>query len=292
MNINIDTSLYRAPTQKEIDKAKSYVLRRESYAQALDERIDTILTEAAGEIAQICLKYNIPAKDFTLTSNEQMFEEVSEIMDDADERIMSLIEDYSVIPAKDNGYKKLILLWIATLGRGGMNLQQTLSGYMKRYLYDTEALIAAYKLRMENNPSFTQASAITQIKAALHSVYTTPAVVAAMRGLTQMQAMYIRTHGVHRDDVPLPIVGRSNSNANNVISMAGTTMRMAWMRELGMEYRESEGIAGFYVLRGSSYDCPICNEQATFHPINDIGELPMYHVHCQCYAVPVYYKQQ
>lgn len=291
MKIDIDTSQYRMPTQKEVDDAKKFVLRRENYANILESRIDNILTDAAGRIAQICLKYNIPAKDFTMTSNQQMFDEVSEVMDEIDEQIMELIQQFAQAATKKESHKHLLLLWIATLGRGNMNLQQTLDGYLNRYLYDLEALIAAYKLRMENNPSFKQSTAITQIKSAQHSVYTTPTVVSAMRGVNQMQARYIRTHGVHKDDIPLPIVGSSNSNANNVISMAKQTVQMAWMRELMLEAREDDSIAGYYVARGSSYPCDFCQSYVGFHPANDLDALPPRHSSCFCYAIPIYNKQ-
>lgn len=289
MKIDIDTSQYRMPTQKEVDNAKKYILRRENYAQILDSRVDAILTDAAGRIAQICLKYKIPAKDFTMTSNQQMFEEVSDVMDEVDEQIMELIRQFSTASTKSESHKHLLLLWIAALGRDNMNLQQTLDGYLNRYLYDLEALIAAYKLRMEDNPSFKQSAAITQIKSAQRSVYTTATVVSAMRGINQMQARYIRTHGVHRDDVPLPIVGSSNSNANNVISMAKQTMRMAWMREQLMDFKE-DGAKGYIQMRGSSYPCEICDSEAGVYQgdFNDMLSRPFPHPNCMCFRVPLF----
>lgn len=287
MKIDIDTTKYQIPTQKEVDDAKKYILRRENYAQVLESRVDAILTDAAGRIAQICLKYNIPAKDFTMTSNQKMFQEVSEVMDEVDEEIMALIQQFSTIPAKSESHKHLLLLWISTLGRANMNLQQTLDGYLNRYLYDLEALVAAYKLRMEKYPSLKQSTVIAQIKSAQRSVYTTPAVVSAMRGVNQMQARYIRTHGVHRDNIPLPIVGRSSSNANNVISMAKQTMQMAWMKEYMNEMSDMDGIAGYYVMRGSSYPCDYCQSFVGFHPIQDTDSLPLYHGNCRCFAIPV-----
>lgn len=289
MKIDIDTSQYRMPTQKEVDDAKKYILRRENYAQVLESRIDTILTDAAGEIAQICLKYNIPATSFTMSSNDQMFGEVSEVMNRVEDEIMALIEQFSTASSNDNGNKKLIALWIATLGRGNMNLQQTLSGYLNRYLYDLEALIASYKLQMEKYPQTKESAVISEIKSAQHSVYSTPAVIAAMKGIAQMQARYIRTHGVHRDSIPLPIVGSSNSNANNVISMATTTMRMAWMREQLMEFRDN-GAIGYVQVRSSSIPCPLCDEEVGFHSgdLNAMMERAYPHPNCVCRRIPIY----
>lgn len=295
MKLDIDTSQYRYPAQKEVDDAKKFILRRENYAQILDSRVDAILTDTAGKIAQICLKYNIPAKDFTMTSNQQMFQEVSDVMDEAEEKIMSLIEDFSTRVTDDNGKKKLILLWIASLGRNNMNLQQTLDGYMYRYLYDLEAIIAAYKLKMEDNAKLTSASVVSQIKASQHSIYTNPVVVSAMsaKNISQMQAKYIRTHGNHKGDgVPLSYIGASNSNANNVINMAKLTMRMAWSRNLVIDYTSDKEIVGYYVARGSSYPCDYCQSYVGFHPISDADALPPRHNSCQCFVIPIYNKEQ
>lgn len=292
MKLDIDTSKYRYPTQKELDDAKKFILRRENYAQILDSRVDAILTDAAGQIAQICLKYNIPAKDFTMTSNQQMFQEVSDVMDEAEEQIMALIQDFSTRVTTDNGKKKLILLWIASLGRNNMNLQQTLDGYMYRYLYDLEAIIAAYKLRMEGNSKLTSAAVVSQIKASQHSVYTNPAVVAAMsaKNIGQMQAKYIRSHGNHKGDgVPLSYVGVSNSNANNVVNMAKITMQMAWMREELMDFKDS-GAKAYIQLRGSMYPCSICDEATGVYEgdLNAMLSRPFVHPSCMCYRVPLY----
>ena len=292
MDIDIDTELYRMPTQKEVDDAKKYILRRESYAQILGSRIDALLVDAAGQITQICLKYNIQAKDFTMTADKKMYQEVSEVMDNLDEEIMALIQQFSTECTKSESHKHLLLLWIATLGRANLNLQQTLDGYLNRYLYDLEALIASFKLRMENNPSFKQSAVISQIKAAQHSVYTTPAVREAMAYKRQMSARYLKTRGVHRDDVPLPITGSSNSNANNVENMAKITLQMAWMREELDEWEE-DGAVGYYQLRGSSYPCEICDAAVGFYlGFPDRLEGDIEHPHCQCWRIPIYRKEE
>ena len=291
ITINLDTSKYRLPTQEEIDDAKKFILKRGDAASSLESLIDNILVEAAGEIARICLKYNIPAKDFTMSANKQMFSEVESVMDRIDEEIMSLIQGYSTKVANDKNRKKLLAAYIASLGRGNNNLQDTLDGYLYRYLYDLEAIIASMKLSMENNAKLSSATIVAKIKSSQHSIYTTPEVRSAMsaKNLAMMQATYIRTHGNHSSDgVPLSSIGVSNSNANNVENMAKTTLAMAWMKNLAIEFQEDNEIVGFWVARGSSYDCKICNSQVGFHSKDDLAGLPLYHSHCCCVAIPIY----
>lgn len=291
LKIKLDTSKYRLPTQEEIDKAKKFILKRENTANSLETLIDNILVDAAGEIAQICVKYNIPAKDFKMTANKQMFAEVEAVMDRIDEEIMSLIQEYSLKVTDSEARKKMLALYISSLGRGNNNLQKTLDGYLYRYLYDLETIIASMKLAMENNANLSLSAAISKIKSSQHSIYTTPEVKSAMsaKNLAMMQATYIRTHGNHSSDgVPLSSVGVSNSNANNVANMAKNTMAMAWMKNLAIDFQEDNAIVGFWVARGSSYDCKICNEQVGFHSKDDLDGLPLYHSHCKCFAIPIY----
>lgn len=291
LKIKLDTSKYRLPTQEEIDKAKKFILKREDTANSLETLIDNILVDAAGEIAQICLKYNIPAKDFKMTANKQMFAEVEKVMDRIEGEIMSLIQEYSLKVTDSEARKKMLALYISSLGRGNNNLQKTLDGYLYRYLYDLEAIIASMKLSMGNNTKLTLAAVVAKIKASQHSIYTTPEVKTAMsaKNLAMMQATYIRTHGNHSTDgVPLSSVGVSNSNANNVTNMAKITLDMTWMQNLAIDFQENNDIVGFWVARGSSYDCKICNSQVGFHKKEDLGGLPLYHSRCCCVAIPIY----
>ena len=291
VSINLDTSKYRMPTQDEVNNAKRFIRNRERTASALETIIDNILTQAAGEIAEACLKYNIPAKDFSMTANKQMFAEVSTVMDRIEEEIMSLIQEYSLKATNDKDRKKLLAAYIASLGRGNNNLQDTLEGYLYRYLYDLEAIIAAMKLSMENNAKLSSAAVVAKIKSSQHSIYTTPEVKSAMsaKNLAAMQATYIRTRGNHSfDGVPLSSVGVSNSNANNVVNLAKTTMAMAWMKNLAATFQDNDEVVGYWVARGSSYDCKICNSQVGFHKKDDLGGLPLYHSHCCCVAIPIY----
>lgn len=292
INIKIDTTKFLKPTLQDINKAKNFILKREYTSNSLGTRIDNILTNAAGEIAQICLMYNIPAKSFKLTTNKQMFAQIEEVMNRIEDEIMTLIVEYSVKNTKSEKSKKAIVAYIASLGRRNNTLQDTLRGYLFRYLYDLEALIAAIKLSMENNSNLTKSAAIAKIKSSLHSVYATPEVRLAMskKNIIAMQAMYLLSHGNHSvDNVPLSSIGASSSNAVNVINMAKTTMNMAWMREQLMEF-ESSNVEYYYQQRGSSYPCSLCDAEVGLHKADINEEYP--HPNCKCWRVPIFTIEQ
>ena len=284
IKIKLDGSQYRLPTQEDITSAKQFILRRNDYARLLESKVDDYLEDAAQDIVTICYKYNVDPKDFAINSkyNEKMMEEISEVMDELEADIMSFIYDYSLRVTDDKKHRNLLAAWIATLGRGNKNLQDTLDGYLYKTMKDWEAAIAA--LRFSN---VAMADAVTKVKSYLHSIYTMPEVTAAFKHADDFNATYIQSHGVMSGGV-----GLSNNGSTNVTNMAKTTLQMAWMREQGIEFEES-GAAGYYQLRGSSYPCDICDDEVGFHEgIEEIYTKPYPHPHCCCYRVPIYNKEK
>ena len=291
IKIQLDGSQYRLPTQEEIRTAKQFILRREEYARGLVAKIDDSLAKAAQEIVTICYKYNVDPKKFAINSqyNEQMMAEIAEVMDNLEEEILDYIYEYS-LAGFDNGsvfagfpnetknnMRSTVAAWIALLGRGNRNLQDTLDGYLYKTMKDWEAAIAALR-----HANVAMADAVTRVKSHLHSIYTMPETMAAFNDSNDFNATYIRNKGVQKG-----AVGISNNGSTNVTNMAKITLQMAWMRSLSMDYQE-QGSAGYYVLRGSSYPCDTCDSMVGFHSIDDMDGYPPYHGHCCCYVIPIY----
>jgi hypothetical protein len=283
IKISLDTSKYAIPTQEDINAAKRFVLMREEYAQLLQSRIDEVLADAMERIITICYRYDVDPKLLYLSNgfNEQMMNEISEAMDEAEEEILSLIEEYSTRVTTDKDSAKTLLAWMLLLGRNNRNLQQTLDTYLYKFMKDIEAAVAA--LKYANIPL---AQAITKAKTHLHTIYTIPEVQQAFKQAESFNATYIRSRGVVKGNV-----GLSNNGSTNVTNMAKTTLQMVWMRSQVMDYKE-QGAAGLYVLRGSSYPCSPCDDNCGFHPIQEAyGVLPV-HPSCCCYAIPIFTKEQ
>lgn len=281
----------KRPSLKDIIFAQNFIRRRISFADELGSKVDKILIEGAGRIAKICLQYHIPAKDFLLKANKRMYERIKTVMDELEERIFQLIVDYSLYIADDDVRKEELRDYITDLKKNNMKLRDILDAYLFRYMYDLESLIASLLLEKEEKKEKTlsDASIIAKVKMVQHSIYTTQEVKKAMSAkyISTMSAQYIRLGGVHKDNTGLSTVGVSNSNANNVINMAKNTMNMAWMKNLEMDFKQDDSIEGFYVMRGSSYPCDLCDSMVGFHPITDENLLPQYHAHCACIAVPM-----
>lgn len=282
--IRLDTKKYASPTQKDLDEAKAYIRERNNYAALLEGHILEILRNAAREITEICYKYNIDPVKFELSSNQQMYAEVTAVMDRIFDEIMNYIQEYSLMAADEKEVKDMLLQYIMSLGRQNRNLNDTLEDYMWRYLYDVEALIAS--MRIADVPV---SEAMTKIATALLSVYTTPEVKAAFK-VPGVEAMYLKSKGIHyHRGTHIASVGLSNSGAVNVINMAKITLAMAWWRKQSMDFA-NQGAVGYYQLRGSTYPCATCDGEVGFHR-GGIEDAPYPHPHCCCYRVPIFRKE-
>lgn len=277
--IKLDTKKYQAPSQQDIDAAKQFILQREENARMLEDKIDELLADAAEKIVIICYRYDVDPQKLYIASgfNEQMMNEIAEVMDELEEEILAMMQEYATRSTKDRDRINALLLWMASLGRGNRNLRDTLEGYLYKFMKDLEAAIAALRFA-----DATMADAVTRVKTNLHTIYTMPEVMAAFKNASEFAATYIQSRGVQKGGV-----GLSNNGSTNVTNMARLTLQMVWMRSRRLEMEE-DGAAGFYVLRGSNYPCDYCDSKVGFHPMTDIDYFPPFHGHCCCYVVPIF----
>ena len=277
--IKLNTKKYQAPSQQDIDAAKQFILQREENARMLEDKIDELLADAAEKIVIICYRYDVDPQKLYIASgfNEQMMNEIAEVMDELEEEILALMQEYATRSTKDRDRINALLLWMASLGRGNRNLRDTLEGYLYKFMKDLEAAIAALRFA-----DATMADAVTKVKTNLHTIYTMPEVMAAFKNASEFAATYIQSRGVQKGGV-----GLSNNGSTNVTNMARLTLQMVWMRSRRLEMEE-DGAAGFYVLRGSNYPCDYCDSKVGFHPMTDIDYFPPFHGHCCCYVVPIF----
>lgn len=270
-----------APTQDDINAAKEYVLERSRAEIALASAVDDILKEYAERMIRVCYKYNIDPQNFSFGANDSMRQEIYAILDDLLEELLSLIEEDSVPQNRKNKHYGAIISWLATLGTHNKDLRWTTSYYISRFSKDVEALVAAMKYA-----GYDVNKAVNRSKSILHTLYTSPEVLAAMKSGKMFNAEGIISGGTKYDPFThKPSVGLSKYGATNLVTMARSTLAKAWMESLFLE-KEEDGMTGYYVFRGSTYSCPnICDMQTGwFHPMSSGMVLPM-HSNCYCYAV-------
>lgn len=273
---------YIEPTADDVKKAKAYVLKRQSTARSLSSLVDALLSDAAEAITRLCYQYNVNPKDFQIASryNKELFEKIAQVLDDLEEEILDLVLDYSTRCTDDKDRKSALWAWILLLGRGNRNLRQTLEDRLKAFSKDMEAMIVATKLA-----KYDLNKALTRIKSNLHTVYTMPEMKPAFANAPLFKAENIRTRGVKHGNA-----GNSNSESNNINRFSVITLQMSWMRNLWTDYKE-DGALGFYVMRGSTYPCSLCDSKVGFHRIDEEDAFPPFHGSCQCIAIPLYMSE-
>jgi len=284
IKIKLDTDKYRIPTEEDIAAAKEYILQREEYAGILGDRIDEVIADAAARVVAICYRYNVEPKLLYLSSafNAEMMAEIAEVMDELEAAILRLMHEYSTRVTRDIVRALRITEWMDSLGKGDSNLEGTLYNYLYKMMKDWEAAIAAMRYA---GLDVSQAS--TRIKTYLHQIYNMPEVRSAFRRWQEFAATYIRSRGVQYG-----AVGISNNGSTNVVNMAKTTLQMVWMRDLWMDGMEDDELAGYYVARGSTFNCDICDSSCGYWPKDKFaGVLPV-HPRCCCVAIPIYNKEQ
>lgn len=280
MTIKLDTTKYRTPTDDEIKAAKQFILRREQYAGVLQQRIDDVIADGAVRIVEICYKYDVEPKLLYFSSgfNQDMMSEISDVMDELEETILNLIYEYSTRVTDDRDRMSILAAWIALLGKGDRNLQDTLENYMYKMMKDWEAAIAAMRYAGLN-----VAKASTRIKTYLHQIYNMPEMRSAFNRWQEFAATYIRSRGIQYG-----AVGISNNGSTNVVNMGKITLQMAWMHNQALDFQE-QGAIGYLQLRGSNYNCDICDEESGFHPnIDEIFTKSYPHPSCQCIRIPIF----
>jgi len=278
ITIRLDASRYQIPTESDIRRGKSYILQREAMAQALEAQVDIILGDLAEAVVTLCYQYGVDPRTFTLTEsyNPELMKKVQALMEQAEDEILSLIDDYATRCTKDRDRMGLLALWIATLGSRNRNLAQVTHDHMYKFIRDLEAAIAALRYARTE-----LARAVTVVRTYLHQIYNIPEVRMAFTRSTVFSAIYIRSRGINPGGV-----GLSNNGSTNLTNMARLTLQMAWMMSQMMDFREA-GAVGYYQLRGSDYKCEVCDEAEGFHlGIPDSTEWP--HANCRCYRIPVF----
>lgn len=275
--------IYQPVSNEDIQAGKNYILRRESAANGLASLVDSLLADAAAKITQIAYKYGVDAKNFLLdpSYNEQMFAEISQVLDELEDEILDLTESYSLKCTKDEKKKLWLLPWLLALGRGNKGLRRTLEDRLWIFSRDLEAMIA-----VAANAKMSQTKAVSVIRSNIHTAYNMPGMQSAFANASLFKAQYIRTRGVKKGKR-----GNSNSEANNIIRFAKTTLQMAWMHYHHKLYEE-QGAAAFGVQRGSTYPCSLCDSHVGIWEISQIEHYPPFHSACCCWTFPVFLKEE
>lgn len=287
--IKIDTSIYRKPTQEELNAARDFVVERTKVVDELRRAAAEAITDKIGAVAEIAVQYEIVPEEFVFDSsvNEQMMTRVAEEMEDLEEQLMELAQGYALRDASSEGMSMLLLGLLLTLGHRNMGLRDTVHEYLWRTLRQTEALIAAAK-----GVGRTPTQIVSLVRSNIAQGVTSADMIRLSRYRHLYRAPFISSGGkaTYSDGTP-NVQGVPVSGVQAVLNTITNAVRKTIDRQHTIEMQQN-GAIGYWQARGSDYDCAICDEEVGFHELGDIEYDSYPHLSCMCIRIPIYNKEQ
>lgn len=255
------------PTEQEISRAKEYLVLRLRAERLAVSTLDDALISAARRIAGIAQYYNVPPERFRFSANPSLQKEVNEVLELLRESLYSRLKGIDTF--EDGDEERPFVAPALTEKVNGKTFRQRLSEYVSRWGYEIEAVIAAAGMNGVRN----QTEILDGIREYMDRPYENPWMKEHMG---EGEAVRLRT-------IPHYGKGRHIASAAALALLLRTTVAKGWMQNWA---RLNAGKRGYYVFRGSSYPCEICDAQVGFlHDASDMAGLPPQHPNCVCFTV-------
>lgn len=250
------------------EDAVNFARKRIQAERNVKTRIDRILSSAASDIVKA-------SEGITLVSSESVFRQMVSarsggVIEAAEEAINYYIREYSkvaisVLNDKDTGATGRLL----NSELFGKTFEERSHIYMQYFFNDVvKMIIAGKRLKLK------QSAIEGNVKSQYSDPYTNGIIDRANRKGANIQVPSYG-HGIY------------HSAYGNIVRNAQGTIAIAWGRE-NKNFAKREGAIGFRIFRGSSYPCPLCDEEVGvgIHPMTDA--VPPLHLNCCCVVEFIY----
>lgn len=250
------------PREADIEAAKAYLRERLECEQAMATLLEAAMREAAEKIVEILYSAKIYP---TVGSYENLPVPVQMQIDEVVEWFRGTVDDYFLTLAiADHDENRGEILPFILGENHGMTFAERLEDYCGKYRDELMALVGAGLFL-----GIAESVLVKSIGENLKHPYA-----------NQLLA----------DGIEAPLTygrGRTNSMFTALSDLTRFGIAEAWMKHQYINNRK-DGCVGWYVQRGSHFPCELCDSMVGFH--TDESELPLYHSHCCCIAIPLYMK--
>lgn len=250
----------RQPSDADIKAAKEYLRQRLDAERAMSSHVEAVMRQAAEKIVGICYSAGVNPRSHRFADLPVRLQfEIDAIIREFEDDIDDYFETLAIADHDENRDAILPLI----LGeRGGMTFGERLTDYCDKYRDELMLLIGAGFLL-----GITKTALAKSIGDNLRRPYANP----LLAGGIGSGISYGR--------------GRTNSMMTAISDLTRYGIAEAWMKNQYINNRK-DGCLGWWVRRGSSYPCELCDSYVGFHAYED--DLPPYHGHCCCLAIPMF----
>lgn len=252
----------KQPSESDIESAKAYLRQRLDAELSMTRNLEVVMNESAEKIVKICYSAGVNPQSFNFSNlSAKAQKEINDIIN----WLQETIDDYFLTLAiAEHKETKDDVLEIILAENHGLTFDERLTGYCEKYKNELLLLIGAGLFL-----GVTESALIRSLKENIRHPY----------------ANHLLAEGI---DAPITYGrGRTNSMFTAISALTRFGIARAWMESQYLQNLK-DGCLGWYVRRGSSYPCDLCDSYTGFHI--DESELPPYHANCCCYAVPIYLK--
>lgn len=252
----------------EKQRSASYVIKRAQAQRNCETHIQKILFKAARDILAASNKYRGKGK---MLNEKQLRKEAQSITEKTEESISQYINAYAKASTKVLGIEQSSIDSFLSSEIFGKTTLQRNTQYLKNFADDIVAMIKAGQLMTYSEQ---------KLLSAIRTGYKTPFEISL---ITKAQKKKI--------NIETPSYGKGvfRNAYQNIVRNAKQVIAIAWGKA-ERQYGIQSGATAFEVHRGSTYPCPICDDQCAYiHTFRD--PLPPFHVSCVCWVKFIYNKK-
>lgn len=254
-------------SEERLDAARDYARRRLESEASFSANLYIFYEEAIKKIVEVVKKYLLTADDLMNGHiPEKAKAEINKIIDEMCEEIAESV----YLLADDGRDDAWFLAFMKMEFETGGTFDDVLEKYGDRF--GDQILMACAALMLMSVPF---AQWVVSITTNIRDLFNSPFV----RGASREKVSYFSPRGFGQ--------GVPNNMSVAIENLGKHEIAQAWMR-YDHETAVRDGAKGFYVYRGSSYDCPECDSHVGYHKITDMSALPPIHHHCYCFVVYEY----
>lgn len=252
----------------ELKRSVDYSRKRLQAIRNCEGHIASILWSAAKDIITISSKYRVGE---VLRNEASLLSKAKGITEDAEESINSYISAYSKASCKILGIDSKGIEDFLTGNIYGKTTSERNAVYLGNFAEDVVRMIKAGTIM-----GYTDQQLLSAIRTGYKDPYRASVITKAKK-----QDISI--------DVPSYGKGYYRNAYQNIIRNAKQVIALSWGRA-EQEYGKNSGAVGYFVYRGSSYDCPVCDDLCGYmHPL-DTMVIPA-HPNCAC-RVELFFRRK